>query len=118
MSRRFLSVLFAAALLAACGDDGAETAVDDAPTGDYDTVIALDFEAGDLVGGSRQESVGLGDKVLVTASGDVGDEIHVHGYDLYIREGDNELEFDALIPGTFEVELEGSGRLLLRMTVS
>ena len=45
--------------------------------------------------------------------------MHVHGYDLYIEpEGPTTLEFDALIPGRFEVELEQSGQLLIELTVS
>ncbi|GJM39436.1 MAG: hypothetical protein DHS20C19_28030 [Acidimicrobiales bacterium] len=104
-----------ALLVSGCGDDGG-TGPDDRP--DEGTVITLEFEDGELVGGSRQESVGLGDAVEITVAGDPGDDVHVHGYDLYIREGEDQLTFDALIPGTFEVELEGSGRQLLRMTVS
>ena len=45
--------------------------------------------------------------------------MHVHGYDLYIEPEDPAtLEFDALIPGRFEVELEQSGQLLIELTVS
>lgn len=99
-----------ALLASGCGDDGGG--------GGDDGAIVLEFEGGELVGGSRQESVGLGDRVQITIAGDAGDDVHVHGYDLYILEGEEDLTFDALIPGTFEVELEGSGRLLLRMTVS
>lgn len=114
--RRLFAGFFVAALLAGCGDD--EGGRDGG--GADDGSIVLEFEDGELVGGSRQEDVGLGDTVRMSVVGDVDDEIHVHGYDLYLRppEGESELEFDAIIPGTFEVELEGSGRLLLRMTVS
>ena len=44
----------------------------------------------------------------------------MHGYDLYVElvDGVGTTSFDALIPGTFEIELEESGRLLVRMTVS
>ena len=38
--------------------------------------------------------------------GNTDEQVHVHGYDLYIEpEGPGVLEFDALIPGRFEVEL-------------
>ena len=51
--------------------------------------------------------------------GNTDEQVHVHGYDLYIEpEGPAALEFDALIPGRFEVELEQSGQLLIELTVS
>lgn len=109
--------LVAAAGLASCGDDAEPDPATTVPGG-FDAVIALEFTDGDLDGGSRQEQVSIGDKAQITVSGDVGDDIHVHGYDLYVRDGETEIVFDAIIPGTFEVELENSGRLLLRMTVS
>jgi len=51
--------------------------------------------------------------------GSTDEQVHVHGYDLYIEpEGPGVLEFDALIPGRFEVELEQSGQLLIELTIS
>lgn len=133
MTRARLLALVVAAVLtlaaAACGDDG-DDGDDAAPTGGEtdttdgaataDTVIALEVRDGDLVGGSRQENVSLGDTVEVVVTGDSTDQVHVHGYDLFVdlTGGEGNLTFDALIPGTFEIELEGSGRLLVRMTVS
>lgn len=130
MSRARLLALVVAVVLtlaaAACGDDGDDAA----PTGGEtdttdgaataDTVIALEVRDGDLVGGSRQENVSLGDTVEVVVTGDSTDQVHVHGYDLFVdlTGGEGNLTFDALIPGTFEIELESSGRLLVRMTVS
>ncbi|MEZ5166617.1 MAG: hypothetical protein R2695_09010 [Acidimicrobiales bacterium] len=85
-----------------------------------DTVITLDVVDGELVGGSRTESVHLGDTVRVVVTGNTDDEVHVHGYDLRVEpvDGSGEIEFEAIIPGTFEIELEGAGRVLVRMTVS
>lgn len=126
MSRKVSAIVLVVVLAvasAACGGDdggGADTGTTGDPAADHDTVIALDVVGEELVGGSRQEDVSLGDRVLVTLTGDTADQVHVHGYDLYIDpvDGAGEVEFDALIPGTFEIELEGSGRLLVRMTVS
>jgi hypothetical protein len=124
---RVLVLVVAVALVtAACGDDGgaADSTVSSPESstsgGGADTVIALDVVDGDLVGGSRQEDIGLGDSVEVVVTGNTEDEVHIHGYDLYVDlvEGEGSTSFDALIPGTFEIELEGSGRLLVRMTVS
>jgi hypothetical protein len=106
---------------AACGDDGGAA---DPPTNgvdaEADVVIALEIVDGDLVGGSRQADIEIGARVEVVVSGNSDDQVHVHGYDLYVdlADGAGRTTFDALIPGTFEIELEASGRLLVRMTVS
>ena len=111
--RRRIAVAARMALLAACGggDGGAVSAEDE---------IILEFDdEGGLVGGVRRESVDLGAKVTMIVEGNTDEQVHVHGYDLYIEpEGPTTLEFDALIPGRFEVELEQSGRLLIELTVS
>ena len=52
---------------------------------------------------------------------DTAEEIHVHGYDVLHSVAVGQplhFSFAAEIPGVFEVELEGSGRLLLQLTVS
>jgi hypothetical protein len=117
-----VAVAVVVALIAAsCGDDGgAADPVSSATDSVADTVIVLDVVDGDLVGGSRQETIDLGDSVEVVVTGDSDDQVHVHGYDLYVDlvDGAGATTFEALIPGTFEIELEGSGRLLVRMTVS
>ena len=99
----------------ACGgDDGA-----DADRDGGGPEIVLELEDGQLVGGVRREEVSLGDAVTVRVEGKLVEEVHVHGYDLYIEpDGPMSLEFDALIPGRFEIELEQSGQLLIELTVS
>ncbi|NDH24064.1 MAG: hypothetical protein EBY49_09005 [Actinobacteria bacterium] len=113
MSRRRLLVVAAlVAVAAACsGDGGAVPSADE---------IILEFgDEGGLVGGVRRESVDLGAKVTMIVEGSTDEQVHVHGYDLYIEpEGPGVLEFDALIPGRFEVELEQSGQLLIELTIS
>ena len=111
--RRRIAVAALMALLAACGggDGGAVSAEDE---------IILEFDdEGGLVGGIRRESVDLGAKVTMIVEGNTDEQVHVHGYDLCIEpDGPATLEFDALIPGRFEVELEQSGQLLIELTVS
>ncbi len=102
-------------LLAACGG-GSEL---DNDSNDGGTTIVLEFEGGALVGGARRETVSLGDTVVVRSVGAVDEQIHVHGYDLYLDPGSEaDLRFEALIPGRFEIELEMSGRVLIELTVS
>lgn len=63
----------------------------------------------------------LGTEVRLTVGGDVTDEVHLHGYDLTANIAPGEpgvIEFTADIPGIFEVELEGSHRLLVEIQVS
>lgn len=117
---RHLAVVIAALLVfaVACGGEDGDTTTpgtDDAVGG----AIVLEFEGGELVGGVRRESVDIGTPVTMIVDGAIGDQVHVHGYDLYIEpDGPGTLEFDALIPGRFEVELEQSGQLLIELTVS
>lgn len=83
-------------------------------------LIELLLIDGALEGGARRESVALGDTVTLRVRGNTADEVHVHGYDLYLHlvEGGGELTFEADIPGVFEIELEGSHTLLIRLEVS
>ena len=115
MNRRLLLVLVTLVTFAvACGgDDGG-----DPPAASDDIVLEFDDD-GDLVGGVRRESVDLGASVTMVVEGSTDEQVHIHGYDLYIEpEGPFTLTFDALIPGRFEVELEQSGQLLIELTVS
>lgn len=111
--RRLLAVVALVAGVAACGGgDGSAVSSED------EIILEFDDEGG-LVGGVRRESVDLGATVTMIVEGDTDEQVHVHGYDLYIEpEGPGVLEFDALIPGRFEVELEQSGQLLIELTVS
>ena len=110
--RRLVAAAALVVLLASCSGDGGAVSSEDE--------IILEFgDEGGLVGGVRRESVDLGAKVTMIIEGSTDEQVHVHGYDLYIEpEGPTTLEFDALIPGRFEVELEQSGQLLIELTVS
>lgn len=110
--RRLLAVAALVAIVAACGGDGGAVSSED------EIILEFDDEGG-LVGGVRRESVDLGAKVTMIVEGNTDEQVHVHGYDLYLEPGGPAaLEFDALIPGRFEVELEQSGQLLIELTVS
>ncbi len=110
--RRLVAAAALVVLLASCSGDGGAVSSEDE--------IILEFgDEGGLVGGVRRESVDLGAKVTMIVEGSTDEQVHVHGYDLYIEPGGpGALEFDALIPGRFEVELEQSGQLLIELTVS
>ena len=116
---RVVAICALALAAASCG--GGDAAEPTTTTGDdADTIINLVFEDGEPVGDVFRTDADIGDRVRVTVEGDFDEQVHVHGYDLYIEPdaADPTLEFDALIPGRFEIELEQSGRLVLELTVS
>jgi len=83
-------------------------------------LIEIEVVGGEITGGARTERIELGEQVTIRVSGDSSDEVHVHGYDLFIHlsDGEGELSFTADIPGVFEVELEGAHQLLINLQVS
>ncbi|MEV0379661.1 hypothetical protein [Nonomuraea sp. NPDC050643] len=64
--------------------------------------------------------VGRGQRVGITVTSDVADEVHVHGYDLAagLRPGvPATLRFTADLTGVFEVETHGSELVLTQLAV-
>lgn len=71
-------------------------------------------------GGIVRETVDQGDRVVITVTSDVADEVHLHGYDVsrpVSAGGTVRLRFRATIPGRFEVELEERGVPIGELTV-
>ena len=74
--------------------------------------IQLRIRGGRPVGGIRRAKVKQGRRVLIVATADVRDHIHLHGYDLMADVAPGSparIAFVASIPGRFEVELEDRG---------
>ncbi|MXZ97484.1 MAG: hypothetical protein F4017_06780 [Acidimicrobiaceae bacterium] len=93
----------------------------DADLADADQTITVDVGGGAPVGGVRRIEVDLGSVVALMVTSDIAEEVHVHGYDILrsVSEGHPaRFAFTAEIPGVFEVEFEGSGRLLLQLEIS
>ena len=83
--------------------------------------IVVDVVGGAPVGGVRRVEAELGSVVALMVTSDIAEEVHVHGYDILraVSEGNpSHFAFTAEIPGVFEVEFEGSGRLLLQLEIS
>jgi hypothetical protein len=62
-----------------------------------------------------------GGRVAVKLESDSAQEVHVHGYDLFVdvpAGGERTASFRANAAGVFEVELEGSHRLIFELEVS
>lgn len=139
MRRALFVVAATGALLAACGDDGDATSTTQAATtatsarapsapSTTTTVPEVDGVAVDLTvrGGALDGEVDriaipVGERAVITVDTDADAEVHLHGYDLFADGGPGSpavIEFDAAIPGIFELELEGSHVLLAEIEVS
>ena len=133
-------------LAAACGVDGGHDHADEAGTGadgghDHDhehgsageptrydadvadavQTITVEAVDGAPAGGVRRVEVDLGSVVALMVTSDIAEEVHVHGYDILRAVSDGHpahFAFTAEIPGVFEVEFEGSARLLLLLEIS
>ena len=93
----------------------------DADVADAGQTITAEVVDGAPVDGVRRVEVALGSVVALMVTSDTAEEVHVHGYDILRAVSDGNpahFAFTAAIPGVFEVEFEGSGRLLLQLEVS
>ena len=93
----------------------------DADIADAVQTIMVDVVGGAPVGGVRRVETDLGSVVALMVTSDIAEEVHVHGYDILrgVSAGNPaHFAFAAAIPGVFEVEFEGSGRLLLLLEIS
>ena len=93
----------------------------DADVADAAPTITVQVVGGSPVGGHQRVEVELGSVVALTITADTTEEVHVHGYDILRAVSDGHpthFAFTTEIPGVFEVELEGSGRLLLQLEIS
>jgi hypothetical protein len=73
------------------------------------------------IGGVRTLTYIKGDRIRFQVDSDVGDEVHVHGYDLSkdIEAGGSvRFDFDASLEGIFEVELEGRHTQIAELRVN
>jgi hypothetical protein len=84
-------------------------------------VTTIVIEHGRPVGGIAQLTYNRGEEVRFEVDSDVGDEVHVHGYDIMkdVKAGGSvSFDFPATIEGVFEAELEGRKEQILELTVN
>jgi hypothetical protein len=120
--------------LAGCGGDGSSqtTATTDtdtttatttttgsatttAPAAPKPTTIAIDVEQGHPSGGIKRPTIKKGDEVVLVIRTDMGEEVHLHGYDIEkpVTPGTPvRIPFTANLPGRFELELHHPDALL------
>ena len=91
-----------------------------APKPPTTATIRIVIEGGRPVGGIRRAKVRRGRKVALIVVADVVDHIHLHGYDLLVDVAPGQpsrIQFEATVPGRFELELEDRGVLLAELEV-
>ena len=114
-----LSVLAMSCTSSEIGD--AAAAQYDADLSEADPTVTVEVVGGAPVGGYQRVEIDLGSVVALRVTADTSDELHVHGYDILREVSDGHpvhFAFTAEIPGVWEVELHGSGRLLVLLEVS
>ena len=82
--------------------------------------IEVTVTGGQVTGDTGRVPLPAGEHVTLVVTSDAPDELHVHGYDLGADLAPGTpatVEFDATIPGVFEVELHDAGTLLLSLQV-
>jgi ribosomal protein L31 len=134
-----LTVTEAQAMLAGAGhdddhgDDDHGTAMDgddhghggtgetlDIAAADADVAVGASLSGGDLTVENRRVTIETGQTVSITVESDVDEQVHLHGYDILSDVGPGspaQFSFLADSAGTFEVELEESGRFLFEIQV-
>jgi hypothetical protein len=109
--------------------DGATTqGPEPSPTAPDAVEVEIEVEEGRIqlqVEGRRQPVPGRvevtqGERVSIKLEADSAQEVHVHGYDLFvniIQGGERTIQFPASAPGVFEVELEDTHELIFELEV-
>ena len=80
----------------------------------------IDIRGGKPAGGVKKLNYTKGEQVRFRVNSDVGDEIHVHGYDFHkdvTAGGSVSFSFPATIEGVFEIELEAKGEQIAELRV-
>ncbi len=93
----------------------------DIAAADADVLVEASLAGGDLSIDDRRITVETGQTVGIVFTADEVEKLHLHGYDILADVGpDTSVDFAFLAdsPGTFEVELEDSGRFLFEIQVS
>ena len=99
------------------GSSPTADAKDDQPSG---SAIVVRVKNGKVQMPDDVVELSLGEPVRLEITSDTADEVHVHGYERKAEVAPGQkvvLEFNADIPGTFEVEFEDAGLKLFELQV-
>lgn len=83
--------------------------------------LDVTFAGGEITGVEGRVDVAKGEQLVLRVTSDIVEEIHVHGYDLYVDLVPGQtarLAFEADLQGSYEVELHDAGRPLFQLRVS
>lgn len=83
-------------------------------------VPTVEIKGGEPVGGVQELEFSSGERAEFAVTSNVADELHFHGYDIYVDvvPGKTErVEFDADIEGLFELESHTTGALFAEISV-
>lgn len=79
------------------------------------------IRGGEPEGGAAELEFESGARALFEVDADAADELHLHGYDLYVDVGPGkptEVSFDAEIEGVFELESHSSGVKMAEISIT
>jgi plastocyanin len=114
-----LPALLLTGLLSGCGSDDTPNGTKASPNGQVKTLTAK-IENGAVTPNAEQVKVQAGTTIKITATSDMKDTVHVHGYDksLALTPGQpGTLEFVADTTGEFEIESHGLDKLIYQLVV-
>jgi hypothetical protein len=103
------------------GDDSTTSAATQGKRGKAAPVPTIVVRNGKPVGGIRELDYNKGDQIRFRVNSDVGDEVHVHGYDLMkdVKPGGTvSFDFPASLEGIFEAELESRKEQIIELRVN
>lgn len=109
-----LAATAALALLTACGS-GTSAGPPPEPV-----TLTASLVDGEVVVPQEAPEVPVGTEVTLEVTSDAPVEVHVHGFDQYVRldeAGTGEVSFTADLPGVFEIETHDTGLLIYRLAV-
>ena len=89
-----------------------------APSAPAVRVVTALYSEGEVTVDEPRVQTSLGEQVVLRISSDVTEQVHVHGYDLYVdvpAGGSVDIPITLTLPGSYEVELHGAGRPLLQL---
>jgi hypothetical protein len=109
-------------------DDATTQGPQPSPTGPDAVEVEIEVEEERIqlqVEGQRQPvpgrvEVNQGERVSIKLEADSAQEVHVHGYDLFVNVlegGERTIQFPASAPGVFEAELEDTHELIFELEV-
>lgn len=114
-----LPALLLTGLLSGCGGAEAPSGTKASPNGQVKDLTAK-ISKGAVTPNAEEVEVQAGTTIKITATSDMKDTVHVHGYDksLELQPGrPGTLEFVADTTGEFEIESHGTDKLIYQLVV-